>query len=149
MVDQMIQDHPTLIPISDTTLVYASVLKKHKYSIQDFQRALAHHLKKPEDLKKMVIPYRDQMNRRKEVLQKEINDAKRKRETLPYSSRFFPIRSVAHPFSLFADSTVIQNLYAPDTVRTQIPQVVRNATHRDATHRDTILPIPKVLRKNK
>ena len=110
MFEQHIQTRPHLSPISDTTLVYASILQKYGYSVNDYQRSLAHHLKRPDKFKKTLIPHRDQMLERKYELQKAFDDAMRTPEEIKEEYRlFFPVPPPLPPFILHLDSIAPQH----------------------------------------
>ena len=82
-VDQLIQDQPRFFSVSDTTLVYAAVLRKYGYSVQDYHRSLTRHIQRPEKFKNALVAYRDQMVKQRDALQKEIDEAARRKELKP------------------------------------------------------------------
>ena len=105
LFEQKIQDHPDLNLITDTTLVYAAILQKHGYSVNDYNRSVTHHLKKPEKLKKALIPYRDQIMIKKNALQQALEDANKEPEEIKAEyRRFFPTRPPTPPITLYVDS---------------------------------------------
>jgi len=109
MFEQQIQNHPDLNRITDTALVYAAILHKHGYSMNDYQRSITHHLKKPDKLKKALIPYRDQIMYRKNALQQALDETNREPdpEEIKAEFRLFsPTRPSVPPFTLYVDSIV-------------------------------------------
>ena len=131
MVDYTIQDHSEFNPVSDTTLVYAAILRKHGYSVIDFENALARHLQKPDKFKKTLAQYREQIMAKRDVLLKEIALANRKPDTLACLRRFIPTRPIPLPYSPLMDSAMRQSLdslklweiklWEPDTAHIQVP----------------------------
>ena len=111
LFEQTINDYPKLRPIADTTLVYAAILHKHGYSVKDFQRSIAYHLQKPDKWKKVMIPYRDQLMKRKNALQEEVEkDIRMEKFMRDFSPRFTYTPPTEPPFSIIIDSIVRQNL---------------------------------------
>jgi DNA-binding transcriptional MerR regulator len=117
MFEQTVRDHREFSPIADTTLVYAAILRKHGYSVKEYNRSLAYHLQKPDKLKKAMISHRDQMMKRKNALQEEVDKALRMAEVeKAYRPRFTYMLPSAPPFSLVIDSVQLQS---PDSLRSR------------------------------
>ena len=109
--EQTIRDQLQFYPIADTTLVYAAIFHKYGYSVKDYQRSLAYHLQKPDKLKKAMIPYRDQLMKRKNALQEEMEKEIRMEKFMrDFTPRFNYTLPTEPPFSIIVDSIVHQNL---------------------------------------
>jgi len=102
LIDQMISDYPIYSSIADTTLIYTAILQKYGYSEAEYLRSFAYHIQKPEKFKRAMVRYRDQMMKKKNALQEEVNKA-----LLPQDTSIlvkFP------PISLWIDSVALNRL---------------------------------------
>jgi len=111
LFEQTMSDHPQFNPIADTTLVYDAILQKHGYSVKDYHRSLTYHLQKPDKLKKVIIPYRDRLMKRKNALKEEMEkDIRIEKFMRDFTPRFSYTPPSEPPFSIIVDSIVHQNL---------------------------------------
>jgi len=106
MIEHTIQDQRDFSKISDTTLVYAAILRAHGYSVDDFSNSLAYHLQDPGKFAKTLTKHRDRMVELKNMIQKEIDMANQKVDTTEFLIRLDSIRAVGWPYSAKTDTIV-------------------------------------------
>ena len=104
-VDQKILDFPMMMHFSDSTFVYQAIFQQYGYSQKDFDKSLSFHIKKPEKFKKSFSAYRDQLVKRKNFLQKAIDDESKREEFLKNLKDYFTLPKLpVFPFSPYIDS---------------------------------------------
>ena len=110
-LDQNILNYPDLFTIGDTTMVYAALLKNNGYSVKDFNRSIARHLQKPDKMKKALTPYRDELMKKKNALQNELDEASKELEVMEIIYPRKPIRDITYPLlSPNLDTVTMQSI---------------------------------------
>ena len=96
IADQQIMDNPALMLLSDTSLVYASLLQAHGYSTDVFLQSVTHHIHSPEKLKKALQRQRNMLATKKTALEQQQAKLHKKSDVYPP----FPPDSLLIPPSL-------------------------------------------------
>ena len=76
LADQWLRDHPDVRKMSDTTLFFDPIFRRHGYTFEDYDRSVHFYLDRPEKYGKLLNKASERIRKESARLQKEV-DAER------------------------------------------------------------------------